>query len=168
MVRRNCLVAPGESARSRKIVPFGPSPVVWARVASLRSTPRAHTRCYIPETAWKRYRSCCGAVVCRPCATNGARARQRMRLRGCHFAHARAGHLSRQAHSQSPPATSWRHSRAPKECFPEVVATEPETLANDLTEAGLIKSALGCWLKASQRAIERSAYKEALTILSED
>src|SRR5262245_52538268 len=35
------LVAPGESARSRKIAPFGPSPA-WARVVSLRSTPRAH------------------------------------------------------------------------------------------------------------------------------
>jgi hypothetical protein len=45
------------------------------------------------------------------------------------------------------------------------VATEPETLAHDLTEAGLIKSALGYWLKASQRAIERSAYQEALSPL---
>jgi hypothetical protein len=61
MVRRNRLVAPGESARSRKIVPFGPSPVVGARVASLRSTPRAPTRCYIPEAAWKRYRNRCAA-----------------------------------------------------------------------------------------------------------
>ena len=34
------MVAPGESARSRKIAPFEPSPA-GARVVSLRSTPRA-------------------------------------------------------------------------------------------------------------------------------
>ena len=40
--RRKLMVAPGESARVRKIAPFRPSPVE-ARVVSLRSTPRAST-----------------------------------------------------------------------------------------------------------------------------
>jgi Homeodomain-like domain len=35
------LVAPGESARLRKVPAFGPSPAAVARVVSLRSTPRA-------------------------------------------------------------------------------------------------------------------------------
>src|SRR6516162_6284500 len=40
------MVAPGESARSRKIAPFGPSPA-WARVVSLRYAPlRVPTRRY--------------------------------------------------------------------------------------------------------------------------
>jgi len=52
--RRKLSVAPGESARSRKIPPFGPSPAV-ARVVSLRSTPRA-TAALPLRTARMRYR----------------------------------------------------------------------------------------------------------------
>jgi hypothetical protein len=57
LARRNRLVAPGESARSRKIAPFGPSPVVghaeWS-VAKRRVPLRGAT---FLRTAWKRYRN---------------------------------------------------------------------------------------------------------------
>jgi class 3 adenylate cyclase/tetratricopeptide (TPR) repeat protein len=53
-------------------------------------------------------------------------------------------------------------ARALEEHFPDVVATEPETLAHHLTEAGLTESAVCYWLKASQRAITRPAYQEAM------
>jgi class 3 adenylate cyclase/tetratricopeptide (TPR) repeat protein len=53
-------------------------------------------------------------------------------------------------------------ARALEERFPDVVATEPETLAHHLSEAGLTESAVCYWLKASRRAIARPAYQEAL------
>jgi predicted ATPase len=53
-------------------------------------------------------------------------------------------------------------AEALEERFPDVVATEPETLAHHLTEAGLTVSAVCYWLKASQRAIARPAYQEAM------
>ena len=46
------MVAPGESARLRKVPAFGPSPVWWHasfRYAPLRVSPRR----YLPGTAWK-------------------------------------------------------------------------------------------------------------------
>jgi len=43
------VVAPGESARLRRVPAFGPSPAV-ARVVSLRSTPRATA----PLPSWNR------------------------------------------------------------------------------------------------------------------
>ena len=46
--------------------------------------------------------------------------------------------------------------------FSDVVAAEPETLAYHFTEAGVTESALGYWLKAGQRAVERSADQEAV------
>jgi class 3 adenylate cyclase/predicted ATPase len=53
-------------------------------------------------------------------------------------------------------------ARALEERFPDSVATEPETLAHHFTEGGLTESALGYWLKAGQRAVERSADHEAI------
>jgi predicted ATPase/class 3 adenylate cyclase len=46
--------------------------------------------------------------------------------------------------------------------FPETTATQPELLARHYTEAGLQAEALPYWHQAGQRAIERSAYVEAL------
>jgi predicted ATPase len=53
-------------------------------------------------------------------------------------------------------------ARALEERFSDIVATEPETLAHHLTEAGLTESALSYWLKAGQRAMARSGYQEAV------
>jgi predicted ATPase len=53
-------------------------------------------------------------------------------------------------------------TRALEQRFPDIVATEPETLAHHSTEAGLTESALSYWLRAGQRATTRSAYQEAL------
>jgi predicted ATPase len=55
-----------------------------------------------------------------------------------------------------------RIAQALEERFPDVVATEPETLAHHLTEAGVTDSAACYWLNASQRAITRPAYQEAM------
>jgi predicted ATPase len=49
--------------------------------------------------------------------------------------------------------------------FPEVAATQPEVLAQHYTEAGLAAPAIHYWQRAGQRAIERSAYQEALSHL---
>src|SRR4030095_7596592 len=46
--------------------------------------------------------------------------------------------------------------------FPELCETQPELLAHHATEAGLHAQATGYWLKAGQRAIERSANLEAI------
>jgi tetratricopeptide (TPR) repeat protein len=46
--------------------------------------------------------------------------------------------------------------------FPERASVEPELLARHLTEAGQIEAATSYWLKAGQRAAERSADEEAL------
>ncbi|MFO1352049.1 MAG: AAA family ATPase [Gammaproteobacteria bacterium] len=46
--------------------------------------------------------------------------------------------------------------------FPEQTANEPELLAHHYTEAGLGAQAIEYWHKASQRALGRSAYAEAL------
>ncbi len=46
--------------------------------------------------------------------------------------------------------------------FPEIRATQPELLAHHYTEAGLADPAADCWQRAAQRAIERSAYLEAI------
>jgi class 3 adenylate cyclase/predicted ATPase len=50
--------------------------------------------------------------------------------------------------------------------FPETVETRPELLAHHYTEAGLSKQAVPYWLRAGQRAIERSANAEAVTYLT--
>jgi predicted ATPase len=49
--------------------------------------------------------------------------------------------------------------------FPEEVAAEPELLAHHLTEAGLFEKAVRLWLRAGDRAIERSANLEAIAHL---
>jgi predicted ATPase len=46
--------------------------------------------------------------------------------------------------------------------FPAICETQPELLAHHSTEAGLHAQAIGYWLKAGQRAIERSANLEAI------
>jgi predicted ATPase len=45
--------------------------------------------------------------------------------------------------------------------FPEIVQTQPETLAHHLTEAGLIEQAIRYWLEAGKNAALRSANLEA-------
>ena len=49
--------------------------------------------------------------------------------------------------------------------FPEIVQTQPETLAHHLTEAGLIDKAIGYWLQAGKNAALRSANREAIAHL---
>jgi class 3 adenylate cyclase/tetratricopeptide (TPR) repeat protein len=51
--------------------------------------------------------------------------------------------------------------------FPDRLANEPETLAYHFTEAGFTESAIGYWLRAGQRAAERSALVEAANHFSE-
>ena len=49
--------------------------------------------------------------------------------------------------------------------FPEIVQTQPETLAHHLTEAGLSEKAIGYWLQAGKNAALRSANLEAIAHL---
>ncbi len=49
--------------------------------------------------------------------------------------------------------------------FPDIVQTQPETLAHHLTEAGLIEKAIGYWLQAGKNAALRSANLEAIAHL---
>jgi hypothetical protein len=49
--------------------------------------------------------------------------------------------------------------------FPEVAAAEPELLAHHYTVAGLTEKAVHYWHQAGQRAMERSAYVEAISHL---
>ncbi|MGA7334621.1 MAG: adenylate/guanylate cyclase domain-containing protein, partial [Pseudolabrys sp.] len=49
--------------------------------------------------------------------------------------------------------------------FPDIVQTQPETLARHLTEAGLIEKAIGYWLQAGKNAALRSANLEAIAHL---
>ena len=53
-------------------------------------------------------------------------------------------------------------ARVLEERFPKTKDTEPELLAYHYTQAGLIHGALEYWIKAGQRAVDRSAYTEAL------
>ena len=55
-----------------------------------------------------------------------------------------------------------RIARVMEERFPEIRETQPELLAHHYTEAGLAEEATECWQQAAQRAIERSAYVEAI------
>jgi len=50
--------------------------------------------------------------------------------------------------------------------FPETMETQPELLAYHYTEAGLPEKAIHYWQHAGQRAIERSAYVEAISHLT--
>jgi class 3 adenylate cyclase/tetratricopeptide (TPR) repeat protein len=49
--------------------------------------------------------------------------------------------------------------------FPEIVETQPETVAHHLTEAGLFQNAAGYWLQAGKKAAMRSANLEAIAHL---
>ncbi|HEY5865609.1 MAG TPA: AAA family ATPase, partial [Candidatus Tectomicrobia bacterium] len=51
--------------------------------------------------------------------------------------------------------------------FPETVATQPELLAQHYTEAGRIEPAMGYWQRAGQRALQGSAYAEAVAHLTQ-
>src|SRR6266851_3755077 len=53
-----------------------------------------------------------------------------------------------------------------QERFADTVQARPELLANHFTEAGLIEEAIPYWQRAGQRALERSANKEAILHLS--
>jgi class 3 adenylate cyclase/predicted ATPase len=53
-----------------------------------------------------------------------------------------------------------------EEQFPETVETQPELVAHHYTEAGLIEQAVPYWQKAGERAVDRSAYVEAINHLS--
>jgi class 3 adenylate cyclase/predicted ATPase len=50
--------------------------------------------------------------------------------------------------------------------FPEIVETQPELLAHHYTEAGLTGQAVAYWLRAGQRATQRSAHVEAISHLT--
>ncbi len=50
--------------------------------------------------------------------------------------------------------------------FPETKENQPELLAHHYTEAGLISQAIPYWQQAGQRAVERSAYVEAINHLT--
>ena len=58
-------------------------------------------------------------------------------------------------------------AHALEEKFPDVAATEPETLAHHFAEAGLTESATDYWLKAGRHAAERPALVEAIKHFSE-
>jgi predicted ATPase len=49
--------------------------------------------------------------------------------------------------------------------FPDVVTAQPALLAKHCTEAGLTEKAVGYWLKAGQKSVERSAMMEAVVQL---
>ena len=50
--------------------------------------------------------------------------------------------------------------------FPEIVATQPQLVAQHCAEAGLNEKAVGYWLRAGQHAVARSANAEALSHLA--
>jgi predicted ATPase len=56
-----------------------------------------------------------------------------------------------------------RIARVLEEQFIEVAERQPEFLAQHYTEAGLAEQAIPYWLRAGQRAIERSAHSEAVS-----
>ncbi|HSI83387.1 MAG TPA: AAA family ATPase, partial [Candidatus Methylacidiphilales bacterium] len=50
--------------------------------------------------------------------------------------------------------------------FPQAAATQPELLALHFTEAGMVEKAVGYWLQAGRRSLERFANEEAIRQLS--
>src|SRR5438034_4547374 len=52
------------------------------------------------------------------------------------------------------------------ERFPDVAETQPELLAHHYTEAGLGEQAIRYWHRAGQRAVWRSAHREAIAHLT--
>ena len=57
-------------------------------------------------------------------------------------------------------------ARAIERLSPQLAQTQPELLAHHYTEAALAQPAIGLWLRAGERAVERSANKEAIGHLS--
>ncbi len=53
-------------------------------------------------------------------------------------------------------------ARVLEEQFPETKETQPELVAHHYTEAGLVEQAIPYWQRAGQRALQRSAFAEAL------
>ena len=53
------------------------------------------------------------------------------------------------------------------EHFPEIAEAQPEVLAQHYTAAGLHAQALPYWQRAGQRALERSAHREAVASLEQ-
>jgi predicted ATPase len=62
--------------------------------------------------------------------------------------------------------THQRVAQALAEKFPEIAETQPELVAHHYTEAGLGAQAIPYWQRAGQRAVERSAYREAIAHLT--
>jgi transcriptional regulator with AAA-type ATPase domain/predicted ATPase len=58
-------------------------------------------------------------------------------------------------------------ARLVEERFPEIAAIQPEWLAHHYTAAGMAAQAIPYWLRAGRRAIERSAYVEAISHLTQ-
>src|SRR5215216_1895259 len=56
-----------------------------------------------------------------------------------------------------------RIAQVVEERFPELVETQPELLAHHYTEAGLHERAVAYWQRAGERAVQRSAYQEAIS-----
>ena len=52
-----------------------------------------------------------------------------------------------------------------EEQFSETAEVQPELLAHHYTEAGLLEQSVAYWYKAGQRAVERSAHREAMSHL---
>ena len=79
--------------------------------------------------------------------------------------------LTREVAYQSLPQGTREHyhrqiAQVVEQRFPAVPATQPEWLAHHYTAAGLSARALSYWRQAGQRAIERSAYVEAISHLT--
>jgi DNA-binding NtrC family response regulator/predicted ATPase len=79
--------------------------------------------------------------------------------------------LTREVAYQSLPQRTREHyhqqiARLVEARFPAIPAAQPEWLAQHYTAAGLPAQALSYWRQAGQRAIERSAYVEAISHLS--
>jgi class 3 adenylate cyclase/tetratricopeptide (TPR) repeat protein len=55
-----------------------------------------------------------------------------------------------------------RIARALEERFADIVASQPEIVAHHFTQAGLVDSAIGYWLRAGNLALSRSANAEAV------
>ena len=62
--------------------------------------------------------------------------------------------------------THQRVAQTLAEKFSEIAETQPELVAHHYTEAGLGALAIPYWQRAGQRAVERSAYREAISHLT--
>src|SRR5207248_3220974 len=58
-----------------------------------------------------------------------------------------------------------RIAQALRDRFPTIAETEPEVAAYHFTQAGIFKSAIEWWGKAGERAMQSSAYSEAIAHL---